>query len=77
MLKKITHVASHRDAIWKLIEDCRNESIKDKRIERLNQINSVLLRSDQFIIPSEITSEDINQVLHKVEAKLLLLSGSK
>ena len=77
MLKKITHVASHRDVIWKLIEDCRNESNKDKRIEMLNQINSMLLKSDQFIIPSQITSEYFNHVLHKVEGKLLLLFGSK
>ena len=79
MLKKITHVAgssSYRDVIWKLIEDCRNESNKDKRIEMLNQINSMLLKSDQLIIPSQITNECFNQVLHKVEGKLLLLSGS-
>ena len=80
MLKKITHVArssSYRDVISKLIEDCRNESNKDKRIEMLNQINSMLLKSDQLIIPSQITSEYFNDVLHKVGGKLLLLFGSK
>jgi hypothetical protein len=79
MLKKITHVArssSYRDVISKLIEDCRNESNKDKRIEMLNQINSMLLKSDQLIIPSQFTSEYFNLVLHKVEGKLLLLAGS-
>jgi hypothetical protein len=80
MLKEINHVAgssSYRDVISKLIEDCRNESNKDKRIEILNQINSMLLKSDQLIIPSQITGEYFNQVLHKVEGKLLLLSGNK
>lgn len=76
MLKKINHVAgssSYRDVISKLIEDCRNESNKDKRIEMLNQINSMLLKSDQLIIPYQITSEYFNQVLHKVEGKLQIL----
>jgi hypothetical protein len=65
MLKKITHLArssSYRDVISKLIEDCRNESNKDKRIEMLNQINSMLLKSDQLIIPSQITSEYFNHI---------------
>ena len=80
MLKKITHVArssSYRDVISKHIEDCRNESNKDKRIEMLNQINSMFLKSDQLVIPSQITNEYFDQVLHKVEGKLLLLFGSK
>ena len=80
MLKKITHVArssSYRDVISKLIEDCRKESNKDKRIDMLNQINSMLLKSDQLIIPSQFTGEYINLILHKVEGKLLLLAGSK
>jgi hypothetical protein len=61
----------------KLIEDCRNEPNKDKRIEILNQINSMLLKSDQVGISSQITSEHVNLVLHKVGRKLLLLAGSK
>ena len=80
MLKKITHVArssSYRDVISKHIEDCRNESDKDRRIEMLNQINSMLLKSDQLIISSQITNEYFNQVLHKLEGKLLLLSVDK
>ena len=43
----------------------------------LNQINSMLLKSDQLIIPSQITNEYFNQVLHKLEGKLLLLSVDK
>jgi hypothetical protein len=80
MLKKINRTArssSYHSIISKLIEDCRKESNKDKRIDMLNQINSMLLKSDQLIIPSQFTDEYINLVLHKVEGKLLLLAGSK
>jgi hypothetical protein len=63
--------------ILKLIEDCRNESDKDKRIEILNQINSTLLKSDRLSIPSQLTNEYLNVVLHKIEGSLLLLEGSK
>jgi hypothetical protein len=78
MLKKINHTAgssSYHDVISKLIEDCRNEPSKDKRIEMLNQINSMLLKSDQLNISSQFTSEYVNLVLHKVKGKLLLLAG--
>jgi hypothetical protein len=80
MLKEINCTArswSYISIISKLIEDCRKESNKDKRIDMLNQINSMLLKSDQLIIPSQFTGEYINLILHKVEGKLLLLAGSK
>jgi hypothetical protein len=80
MLKEINYTArssSYNSIISKLIEDCRKESNKDKRIDMLNQINSMLLKSDQLIIPSQFTGEYINLILHKVEGKLLLLAGSK
>jgi hypothetical protein len=79
MLKKINTARSslYHDVISKLIENCRNEPNKDKRIEMLNQINSMLLKSDQLSISSQFTSEYVNLVLHKVEGKLLLLAGSK
>jgi hypothetical protein len=80
MLKEInytTRSSSYNSIISKLIEDCRKESNKDKRIDMLNQINSMLLKSDQLIIPSQFTGEYINLILHKVEGKLLLLAGSK
>jgi hypothetical protein len=65
------------NTILKLIEGCRKEPDKDKRDEMLNQINSMLLRSDQLSIPSQFTSEFVNVALHKIEGSLLLLDGSK
>lgn len=69
--------SSYYNGILKLIEDCRKEPDKDKRDEMLNQINSMLLRSDQLSIPSKFTSEYVNVALHKIEGSLLLLNGSK
>ena len=40
---------SYYNTILKLIEACREEPDKDKRIEMLNQINSMLLKSDQVL----------------------------
>ena len=82
LIKKIDHTASssfssYHDIMPKLIEDCRNEPNKDKRIEILNQINSMLLKSDQLSIPSQITSEHAKQILHRIEGTLLLLDESK
>jgi hypothetical protein len=83
MLKRMKYTArsssspSYHDIISKLIEDCRNEPNKDKRIEILNQINSMLLKSDQVDIPYKFTNEYVNLALHKVEGALLLLAGSK
>jgi hypothetical protein len=65
------------NTILKFIEDCRKEPDKDKRHEMLNQINSMLLRSDQLSMPSQFTSEYVNVALHKIEGSLLLLNGSK
>jgi hypothetical protein len=42
--------ASYHNIILKL-EDCRNEPHRDKRVKMLNQINSMLLKSDQLCIP--------------------------
>ena len=69
--------SSYHNIILKLIEDCRNESHKDKRIKILNQINSMLLKSDQLSMPSQFTSEYLNVALHKIEGSLLLLKGTK
>jgi hypothetical protein len=69
--------ASYHNIILKLVEDCRNEPHRDKRVKMLNQINSMLLKSDQLCIPSQFTSEYLNVALHKVEGSLLLLKGSK
>jgi hypothetical protein len=80
MLQKINHTArspSYRDIIWKLIEDCRTEPNKDKRVKILNKINSTLLKSDQLTIPSQFTNEYLILALHKIEEKLLLVAGNK
>jgi hypothetical protein len=68
---------SYYNIILKLIEACRREPDKDKRIEMLNQINSMLLKSDQLSMPSQVTSEYLIVALRKIEASLLLLNGSK
>lgn len=69
--------SSYYNIILRLIEACRKEPYEDKRAEMLNQINSMLLRSDQLSIPSKFTSEYVNLALHKIEGSLLLLNGSK
>jgi len=68
---------SYYNIILKLIEACREDPDKDKRIEMLNQINSMLLKSDQLSIPSQFTSKYLNVALHKIEGSLLLLNDSK
>ena len=81
LVKKINHTArsssSYHNIISKLLEDCRKESNKDKRIDMLNQINSMLLKSDQLSIPSQIASKHVNLLLHKIEGTLLLLDEGK
>lgn len=77
MLEKIyyataTSSSSYHDTILKLIEDCKNEPNKDKKIKMLNQINSKLLKSDQLKIPIQLTNDYIYMALHDIEAKLLL-----
>jgi hypothetical protein len=66
---------SSYNIILKLIETCRKEPNKNKRIELLNQINSMLLKSDQLTMPSHFTIEYINVALHEIEGSLLLLKG--
>ena len=68
---------SYYNIILKLIEACRKDPDKDKRVEMLNQINSMLLKSDQLNMPSQFTSEYLNVALHKIEGSLLLLNDSK
>lgn len=64
---------SYYNIILKLIEACRREPHKDKRIEMLNQINSVLLKSDQLDIESQLTSKHVDIALNKVEGMLFQL----
>ncbi|HJT46923.1 MAG TPA: hypothetical protein VJ729_01985 [Nitrososphaeraceae archaeon] len=68
---------SSYDIILQLVETCRKEPDKNKRIELLNQINSMLLKPDQLTMPSHLTIEYINIALHKIEGLLLLLKGSR
>ena len=82
-VKRINHPAvksstpSYYNIILKLIEACTKDPDKDKRVELLNQINSMLLKSDQLNMPSQFTCEYLNVALHKIEGSLLLLNDSK
>jgi hypothetical protein len=59
--------------ILKLIEDCKNELDKRKKIEILKGIDSLLLRSDQICASSLLTVKQINSALDRIEGKLLSL----
>jgi hypothetical protein len=59
--------------ILKLIEDCKSELNKKKKIEILKGIDSLLLRSDQIGESSLLTIKQINSALDRIEGKLLLL----
>jgi hypothetical protein len=65
--------ASYYNIILKLIEACRREPHIDKRIEMLNQINSVLLKSDQLDMESQLTSKHVDIALNKAEGMLFQL----
>jgi hypothetical protein len=72
-----TKSSSYHDIILELVEICKSEPNEDKRIEMLDQINSMLLKSDHLSMPSRLTIEFVNMALHRVEGKLLLLVTSK
>jgi hypothetical protein len=59
--------------ILKLIEDCKNELNKKKKIEILKGIDSLLLRSDKIGASSLLTVKQINSALDRIEGKLLSL----
>ena len=59
--------------ILKLIEDCKSELNKKKKIKILKGIDSLLLRSDQIGESSLLTIKQINSALDRIEGKLLLL----
>ena len=59
--------------ILKLIEDCKSELNKKKKIEILKGIDSLLLRSDQIGESSLLTIKQINSAIDRIEGKLLLL----
>ena len=55
-----------------LIEECKNESDIDRKIEVLYSINSMLPKSQQLKIPSLITNDYVNLALYRIEEKLLV-----
>jgi hypothetical protein len=59
--------------ILKLIEDCKSELNKKKKIKILKGIDSLLLRSDQIGESSLLTIKQINSAIDRIEGKLLLL----
>ena len=65
-----------QDRISRLITNCKNEPNKDKRIEILNRINSMLapdqLNIDQ-ISSLSLTNNHIDILLNRIEAKLMLV----
>ncbi|MGC2426844.1 MAG: hypothetical protein WA421_07405 [Nitrososphaeraceae archaeon] len=74
MTRKIS--SSYQNVISKLIEDCKKEPNKDKRIEILNRINSNLLKPDQLkltLLSSHLTNDNIDKLLHMLKGKLLLV----
>jgi hypothetical protein len=55
-----------------LIEECKNESDIDRKIEILYSINSMLPKNQQLKIPSLITNDYVNLALYRIEEKLLV-----
>ena len=71
--KKLKIKGNLIDVVYELIDICKEESTKSKKVEILNQINSHLLTSDQIILPPQITVEQIDTELHRIRGKLLLV----
>jgi hypothetical protein len=61
------------DIISQLIERCRRETIKHKKADILNQINSNLLEPDQIRVSSKLTKEEFELALRRVEENLSLV----
>jgi hypothetical protein len=53
-----------------LIKKCNEEFDLDKRIQILQQINSILPQTLQLKIPSLITDDYINIALYRIEEKI-------
>jgi hypothetical protein len=53
-----------------LIKKCNEELDLDKRIQILQQINSILPQTLQLKIPSLITDDYINTALYRIEEKI-------
>ena len=70
IMTTMTTNTSYKIMMSMLMQDCRNEENKDKRIEILNRINSNLLKPDQLNIPPQVTNEYVSMTLHKIEERL-------
>ena len=55
-----------------LIEECKNESDINRKIEILYLINSMLPKSLQLKIPSLITNDYVQLTMYRIEEKLLV-----
>ena len=55
-----------------LIEECKNETDIDRKIEILYAINSMLPAPQQVKIPSLITRDYVNVALSRIEEGLLV-----
>ena len=55
-----------------LIEECKNETDIDRKIEILYTINSMLPAQQQVKIPSLITNDYVYQALYRIEEMLLV-----
>jgi hypothetical protein len=53
-----------------LVKKCNEEFDLDKRIQILQQINSILPQTLQLKIPSLITDDYINIALYRIEEKI-------
>jgi len=62
---------NHKHVI-RLIEECKNETNIDRKIEILYAINLMLPKSQQLKIPSLITNDYIYQALYRIEEMLLV-----
>ena len=62
---------NHKHVI-RLLEECKNETNIDRKIEILYAINSMLPKSQQLKIPSLITNDYIYQALYRIEEMLLV-----
>ena len=71
--KKLKIKGNLIDVVYELIDICKKESSKSKKVEILNQINSYLLTSDQINLPPQITVEQIDTELLRIRGKLLLV----
>jgi hypothetical protein len=59
--------ADNYEAVGELVKRCRDEDDIDKRIEMLNQINSILPQPKRIKLPSLLTHDYIGTALDRIE----------